>query len=198
MAGLGFTEDGGRRVVAATEGWEAMPKNNPHTQFVGVPTTDDRWVILTDTDGFSGRYSWQSLEATASLDMTANANWLSANYDDDVNYAVASNGCKDCIIGHIVYLTPAKSQNYFLFDYDRHASAKAEGPISGRVGAAAGVGLVIPDILDGDTGQYNATSQSFPIYNPYQGTVEDGKVVQMHINGNVWELSGDDCIDDGT
>lgn len=198
-APIGFNEEGIEKIKRSVEYTERQPDNPILPRSNRGFSSDDRWAILTDTDG-SGKYSWQSLEATASLDMTANADWLSGNYDDDANYAVASSGCKDCVIGHKVYLTPAKSQDYFLFGYDRHISGTTDGTISGRNGTVAGVGLVIPDLLDGDTGQYTAaSSQSFPVYNPFQGTVEDGKVVQMHINGSVWEITSDDCIEsDGT
>lgn len=195
---IGFTIEGVEKIKDAIDHASRQPDNTLPTHH-RTSSSDDRWVKITDTDGFSGKYSWVSLEATAAQDMTANSQWLSANFDDETNYAVEINGNKDVIIDDIVYLTPAKSQNYFLFEYDRHISATTDGTMSGRVGTAAGVGLVVPNKLDGDTGQYTVTSQSFPCYNTYKGTVESGKTIQIHTTYGVWETTGDDCIEsDGT
>lgn len=222
-APIGFNEEGVEKIKKSLEYTERQ-SDNPHRPHLPRRqrgfSSDDRWAILTNTSTDDilegeprGKYSWQSVlppdrttwefpwDHTA-IPMYSSEHGLSGNYNDPWGYAVASNGCLDCVLGHIVYLVPAVTQPYFLFEYYRHATARTLGPITGRDGVNAGVGevtveelrVVSSEVEVGATiATYTATVQTIPVFNPYEGIVPDGTVIQMHINGKVWEITGADC-----
>lgn len=110
-----FTEDSAKRIANTVRAYENSPlfkaalrKKAP------VITNEGFWAIITDTDD-AGKYSWTALEPQSDGSLSSNSDWGSGSHSDSEGYAVNAEGRDDIQDDAIVWLTPARGQDYYLF-----------------------------------------------------------------------------------
>jgi len=136
------------------------------------------WAAITATDN-EGKYSWKSQvinsDGTLSNDTD---NGTSGNYDDDTLYAVeALWASKAVIIGSMVWLYPALTQEFYVFPY-----------------VASNYVWVVPsDLIGGGSITMTVGSQHFPLTNPYSSTISSGTTVTAGYFEGAWKVIGADC-----
>lgn len=139
---------------------------------------DGFWAKLTAESG--GKYSWRAQKLV-------NGSWAdldgSGAHDGSNQYARDVWGGTECIIGDVVYLSPAIGENCLIFDYTQHAGVLVA--VSATAVSGDGTGTMTPS--DG-TGTY-------VVHNPFTGAIPiDTTMEACWRKGDWWAISAE-CTD---
>jgi len=110
--------DVARRIASAVKYVEMVNRGSEHSHPQGGGWDDgEKWAQITDRDETNGQYSWVALEPQDDGSLSQNEDWGKGDMGDDTGFAVEVWG-SDCVLKNsIVRLKPAKSADYYVFEY---------------------------------------------------------------------------------
>ncbi|WP_339684227.1 hypothetical protein [Gimesia maris] len=115
-----FTRDGAERIIEVTRLVERDTRNPRQKRGRSALTSSlGFWAQVTANDATSdpSKYSWITLEPTASHDQTSSEDWGDGTADSTAGYAIEARYQSEYVIPDtVVWMTPAKNQDFFLFE----------------------------------------------------------------------------------
>lgn len=197
--GVNFTKKGAERIATVTKYVEGQPRNNPRnnrkpSQNVALGF----WAKITDSDD-NGKYSWEAMKPNSSQELEVDTDWGQGSHSNPEGYAVeAKNKSKWVLDDSIVFMWPAKTEEYYLFDYMPGvivAKLLESETISERLSATPGYGDITYEKYDGST---FTDGQVITVYNPFRTEILADSENDLYVeaafgDGGVWWLIAVDC-----
>lgn len=193
----GFTPDAARRIIEATRFVERSSRN-PHGPFLRTPTPSLTGFYARITDGDGYKYSFEALEPQEDGELEVNDDWITGDHTADKGYAVSTDKSEYVLMDSVVWLEPARNQDYYLFHYRpglQLAKLAENDEISKREGSTAGTGEVTIVEFDPDSETFE-DKEEINVFNFMTTEVDaddDDRFVFVSYCNGVWWLSGADC-----
>jgi hypothetical protein len=150
------------------------------------------WAKITDTDN-DGKYSWQAQLVNDDGTLADDTDGASGDYTEDTGYAVEVLwGSAAVLLNSIVWLYPAMSQDFLLFQYTPSGAVIEAG------GEMAAGSWSSPTSGEGIVQKWNGSGfvpadDNVTIYNPFNSVIHaDTKLQCLYVDG-IWLANAEDC-----
>ncbi|WDI41819.1 hypothetical protein [Bremerella sp. P1] len=208
---VNFEESGARRIVGATK-WVERHKKNPVRKRGGNAHRGDGgwWAKITGQDATDKfKYTWKFLEpqdVDESSDALAENNAFLQGVTDEepYNYAVEIYRSIYVVKNDIVWITPSRNQEYYLFEYvpgSKLARLPAANSITARSADTPGQGTVTIESAEwtGSSFTIGDTEEELTVFNNFATAITTDSVNFRYVDityfqsDRAWFVTGAGC-----